>query len=91
MVRPPQPLVYLFLIDVSYPAIQSGMVATAATTILESLDRIPNDDSRTKIGIVTVDSSIHFYNLNVRVCLRVLLRVFYASCLYEMLTQVYQK
>ncbi|GJJ77306.1 protein transport protein SEC24 [Entomortierella parvispora] len=64
MVRPPQPLVYLFLIDVSYPAIQSGMVATAATTILESLDRIPNDDSRTKIGIVTVDSSIHFYNLN---------------------------
>ena len=65
MVRPPQPLVYLFLIDVSYQAIQSGMVATAATTILESLDRIPNDEGRTKIGIVTVDSSIHFYNLNV--------------------------
>ncbi|KAF9346231.1 COPII subunit [Mortierella sp. AD094] len=64
MVRPPQPLVYLFLIDVSYPAIQCGMVATAATTILESLDRIPNDEGRTKIGIITVDSSIHFYNLN---------------------------
>ncbi|KAF9406781.1 COPII subunit, partial [Podila epigama] len=63
MVRPPQPLVYLFVIDVSYPAIQCGMVATAATTILESLDRIPNDDGRTKIGIITVDSSIHFYNL----------------------------
>ncbi|KAF9093142.1 COPII subunit [Mortierella sp. AD031] len=64
MVRPPQPLVYLFVIDVSYPAIQCGMVATAATTILESLDRIPNDEGRTKIGIITVDSSIHFYNLN---------------------------
>ncbi|KAG0339230.1 COPII subunit, partial [Podila humilis] len=63
MVRPPQPLVYLFLIDVSYPAIQCGMVATAATTILESLDRIPNDEGRTKVGIITVDSSIHFYNL----------------------------
>ncbi|KAG0009170.1 COPII subunit [Entomortierella chlamydospora] len=64
MVRPPQPLVYLFLIDVSYPAVQCGMVATAATTILESLDRIPNDEGRTKIGIITVDTSIHFYNLN---------------------------
>ncbi|ORZ09707.1 protein transporter SEC24 [Lobosporangium transversale] len=64
MVRPPQPLVYMFIIDVSYPAIRCGMVATAATTILESLDRIPNDEGRTKIGIITVDSSIHFYNLN---------------------------
>ncbi|KAG0367346.1 COPII subunit [Gamsiella multidivaricata] len=63
MVRPPQPLVYMFVIDVSYPAIQCGMVATAATTILESLDRIPNDEGRTKVGIITVDSSIHFYNL----------------------------
>ncbi|KAF9992378.1 COPII subunit [Entomortierella chlamydospora] len=64
MIRPPQPLVYMFVIDVSYPAIQCGMVATAAATILESLDRIPNDEGRTKIGIITVDSSIHFYNLN---------------------------
>ncbi|KAG0302796.1 COPII subunit [Dissophora globulifera] len=64
MVRPPQPLVYLFLIDVSYPAVQCGMVATAATTILESLDRIPNDEGRTKIGIITIDSSIHFYKLS---------------------------
>ncbi|KAF9900060.1 COPII subunit [Linnemannia zychae] len=63
MIRPPQPLVYMFVIDVSYPAVQCGMVATAATTILESLDRIPNDEGRTKIGIITVDSSIHFYNL----------------------------
>ncbi|KAI8350455.1 protein transport protein SEC24 [Mortierella sp. GBAus27b] len=64
MVRPPQPLVHLFVIDVSYPAVQCGMLATAATTILESLDRIPDDEGRTKIGIITVDSSIHFYNLN---------------------------
>lgn len=65
MIRPPQPLVYMFVIDVSYPAIQCGMVATAATTILETLDRIPNDEGRTKVGIITVDSSIHFYNLKV--------------------------
>ncbi|CAG8554291.1 7755_t:CDS:10 [Diversispora eburnea] len=64
MVRPPQPPVYLFVIDVSFPAVQSGAVATAAKTILESLDRIPNEENRTKIGFITFDSSLHFYSLN---------------------------
>ncbi|CAG8767184.1 14232_t:CDS:2, partial [Gigaspora rosea] len=64
MVRPPQPPVYLFVIDVSFPAVQSGAVATAAKTILESLDRIPNEENRTKVGFITVDTSLHFYSLN---------------------------
>ncbi|CAG8564193.1 267_t:CDS:10 [Paraglomus occultum] len=63
MVRPPQPPVYVFVIDVSYPAVQSGAVATAARTILESLDRLPNEDNRTKIAIITVDVALHFYSL----------------------------
>jgi len=76
MVRPPQPLVYMFVIDVSYPAIQCGMVATAAATILESLDRIPDDEGRTKVGVMTVDSSIQFYNLKVgeSECSRIILQ-----------------
>ncbi|KAI9015886.1 Sec23/Sec24 trunk domain-containing protein [Phycomyces nitens] len=64
MIRPPQAPAYVFVIDVSYSAVQSGMLATAARTILDSLDRIPNDEKRTKIGFITVDSSLHFYNLN---------------------------
>ncbi|KAI9491941.1 hypothetical protein BDB00DRAFT_830368 [Zychaea mexicana] len=64
MVRPPQAPSYIFVIDVSYSAVQSGMVATAARTILDSLDRIPNDQRRTQVGFITVDSSLHFYNLN---------------------------
>ncbi|KAG4304754.1 hypothetical protein PORY_001807 [Pneumocystis oryctolagi] len=64
MVRPPQPLVYVFLIDVSYAAVISGMVATATRTILESLDRIPNRDQRTKIGFIAVDTSLYFFNLS---------------------------
>ncbi|PHZ15986.1 putative ER to Golgi transport-related protein, partial [Rhizopus microsporus ATCC 52813] len=64
MVRPPQAPAYVFVIDVSYSAIQSGMVATAARTILDSLERLPNDENRTKVAIITVDSSLHFYNLN---------------------------
>lgn len=42
------------------------MVATAARTLLESLDRIPNEDSRTKISILAVDSCLHFFSLPVR-------------------------
>lgn len=64
MVRPPQPLVYLFLIDVSFSAVASGLVATATRTILESLDRIPNKDGRTKIGIIGVDSSLHYFSVS---------------------------
>ncbi|ORX39651.1 hypothetical protein BD324DRAFT_614495 [Kockovaella imperatae] len=63
MVRPPQPPVYAFCIDVSQQAIQSGMVATAARTILESLDTIPNADKRTKVAIIAVSSSLHFFSL----------------------------
>ncbi|RUS25635.1 Sec23/Sec24, trunk domain-containing protein [Jimgerdemannia flammicorona] len=40
------------------------MVATAARTILDSLDRLPNEENRTKVGLITVDGSLHFYNLN---------------------------
>ncbi|KAI9350074.1 hypothetical protein DFJ73DRAFT_625330 [Zopfochytrium polystomum] len=64
MVRPPQPVVMVFVIDVSFPAVQSGMVAVAAKTILDTLDRIPNTDNRTKVAFITVDSSLHFYNLS---------------------------
>lgn len=63
MVRPPQPPVYVFLIDVSHAAIQSGMVATATRTILESLDRIPNEEKRTKIAIIGFDVSLYFFSI----------------------------
>jgi protein transport protein SEC24 len=63
LVRPPQPLVYVFLLDVSFSAVQSGMVATATRTILESLERIPNADNRTKIAIVAFDTALHFFSL----------------------------
>ncbi|KAN0084376.1 Sec23/Sec24 trunk domain containing protein [Tylopilus felleus] len=63
MVRPPQPAVYVFLIDVSHVAVQSGMVATAMRTILENLDRIPNDDDRTKVAFVAFDTSLYFFSM----------------------------
>ncbi|KAM3517046.1 hypothetical protein NHJ13051_009343 [Beauveria bassiana] len=63
MVRPPQPLVYLFLFDVSYAAISSGLLATSARTILDSLSRIPNADRRTRIGFMAVDASLHYFSI----------------------------
>lgn len=63
MVRPPQPLVYLFLIDVSYSSVTSGLLATSARCIRESLDRIPNADRRTRLGFIAVDSSLHYFTI----------------------------
>ncbi|KAH6653765.1 COPII component protein [Truncatella angustata] len=63
MVRPPQPLVYLFLFDVSYAAVSTGLLATSARTILDSLNRIPNADRRTRLGFIAVDSSLHYFSV----------------------------
>lgn len=63
MVRPPQPLVYLFLIDVSYTSVANGLLATTARCIKESLDRIPNADRRTRMGFLAVDTSLHYFSI----------------------------
>ncbi|KAG9625035.1 hypothetical protein KCU64_g19495, partial [Aureobasidium melanogenum] len=63
MVRAPQPLVYLFLFDVSVASVQSGLLATAARCVAESLDRIPNADRRTRLAFMAVDSSLHYFTI----------------------------
>ena len=42
------------------------MVATATRTILENLDRIPDEDGRTKVAIICFDVSLYFFSLPVR-------------------------
>lgn len=63
MVRAPQPLLYLFLLDVSHASVVNGLLATSARCILESLDRIPNADRRTRVGFIAVDSSLHYFSI----------------------------
>ena len=58
MVRPPQPPVYVFLVDVTYAAVASGMVSTMASTILASLDAIPHEYNRTKISLLCYDEDL---------------------------------
>lgn len=54
---------YLFLLDVSHNAINTGYLQNACDILLESLDKLPGD-TRTQIGFITFNSCIHFYNLS---------------------------
>ncbi len=62
MVRPPMSPSYLFLIDVTAHAIQSGVTTSACEVIARTLDSIPGQEHVT-VGIATVDSAIHFYHI----------------------------
>ncbi|XP_036915415.1 protein transport protein Sec24A isoform X3 [Sturnira hondurensis] len=62
MVRPPQPPVYLFVFDVSHNAVETGYLNSVCQSLLNNLDLLPGN-TRTKIGFITFDSTIHFYSL----------------------------
>ncbi|XP_078069157.1 protein transport protein Sec24B-like isoform X3 [Mustelus asterias] len=62
MLRPPQPAVYLFVFDVSHNAVESGYLNICCQSLLENFDKLPGD-SRTRIGFITFDSTVHFFNL----------------------------
>lgn len=60
--RPPPPAIYLYLLDVSHNAINTGYLQSFCETLMENLDKLPGD-SRAQFGVITYNSSIHFYNL----------------------------
>ncbi|XP_053995465.1 protein transport protein Sec24B [Hylaeus anthracinus] len=62
MLRPPQPAVYLFVLDVSRLAVESGYLKIVCNVISEELSRLPGD-GRTQIGFLAVDSAIHFFSI----------------------------
>ena len=51
MLRPPQPAVYIFLLDVSRQAVETGYVKALCNVLLEELDKLPGD-SRTQVKLV---------------------------------------
>eukprot|EP00439_Symbiodinium_sp_Y106_P037074 s7461_g4.t1 len=65
MVRPPQPPVFMFVIDVSYTSVVTGLLNTVVASIKEAIQsgNIPGGQ-RVQVGIITFDTSLHFYNLN---------------------------
>lgn len=63
MLRPPQPAVYLFLLDISRLAIESGYLETFCQILTAELNNLPGD-TRTQIGFLAYDSALHFFCLN---------------------------
>lgn len=62
--RPPMPPSYFFMIDVSKNAVESGMIQIITNVLKDSINNnLLHGDTRTQIGFLTYDSSIHIYNL----------------------------
>lgn len=61
MIRSPQAPSYFFVIDVTSEASQNGYLKVVAETIKKSLGDIPGG-SRTQIGFLTYDHSVHYYS-----------------------------
>ncbi|SMN20582.1 similar to Saccharomyces cerevisiae YIL109C SEC24 Component of the Sec23p-Sec24p heterodimer of the COPII vesicle coat [Maudiozyma saulgeensis] len=53
----------LFIIDVSYNSIKSGMLKKSLETIKQTLDRIPNYDNGTTISFICVNNHLHFFSI----------------------------
>ena len=64
MSRPPMPPTYIFVLDVSRQAIDSGYLPLCVSTIKNVIENqlLPGGE-RTRVGFITYDSSVHFYNL----------------------------
>ncbi|XP_014871704.1 protein transport protein Sec24C isoform X1 [Poecilia latipinna] len=63
----PQPPAFIFLIDVSYNAVKSGMVSIVCNELKSLLDLLPRQnpevDSVIRVGFVTYNKVLHFYNV----------------------------
>ncbi|XP_048843532.1 protein transport protein Sec24C isoform X2 [Brienomyrus brachyistius] len=62
----PLPPAFIFLIDVSYNAVRSGMVAVVCEELCALLDTLPSEpgtDSPIRVGFVTYNKVLHFYNV----------------------------
>ncbi|XP_031440688.1 protein transport protein Sec24D [Clupea harengus] len=65
--KPPSPPAYIFMIDVSFSNIKSGLVRLVCEELKTLLDRLPREDgaesSVVKVGFVTYNKVLHFYNV----------------------------
>ncbi|XP_051523291.1 protein transport protein Sec24C isoform X3 [Myxocyprinus asiaticus] len=63
----PQPPAFIFLIDVSYNAVKSGLVGIVCQELKTLLDYLPREnpdvESNIRVGFVTYNKVLHFYNV----------------------------
>lgn len=58
----PQAPIFVFVVDVSFTAVQNGAVAATVDAISDALEDLPQE-STTRVALVTFDDTIHFYDL----------------------------
>ncbi|XP_035262282.1 protein transport protein Sec24C isoform X1 [Anguilla anguilla] len=65
--RPPQPPAFIFMIDVSYNAVKTGVVSLVCQELKTLLDCLPreeeDEESPVRVGFVTYSKVLHFYNV----------------------------
>jgi protein transport protein SEC24 len=65
----PKPPAIVFVIDVSYNNIKSGLVHLLCSQIKDIIQNLPVDQGQEKsnmrVGFITYNSSVHFYNIKV--------------------------
>ncbi|KAK5848438.1 hypothetical protein PBY51_006052 [Eleginops maclovinus] len=65
--KPQNPPAYIFMIDVSYNNIKSGLVKLICDELKTLLENLPSEDgsesSAIKVGFVTYNKVLHFYNV----------------------------
>ncbi|GBP12210.1 Protein transport protein Sec24C [Eumeta japonica] len=63
----PNPPAIVFVIDVSYNSIRSGLVKVICDNISKIIENIPKDpvtgQQHTRVGFITYSSTVHFYNI----------------------------
>lgn len=63
----PKPPAIIFVIDVSYNNIKSGLVSLICSQMKDIIKNLPIDEgqqkSNMKVGFITYNSSVHFYNI----------------------------
>jgi protein transport protein SEC24 len=60
MSRPPQPPVYMFVLDASQRAVTSGLLFQTCVAIKENLQHLRGNE-RTKVGIIAYNNCVHFF------------------------------
>ncbi|XP_073452777.1 protein transport protein Sec24C isoform X1 [Aquarana catesbeiana] len=63
----PNPPAFIFMIDVSYNAVKSGLVSLVCEELKQLIDYLPREgnmeDSVIRVGFVTYNKVLHFYNV----------------------------
>ncbi|XP_002087639.3 protein transport protein Sec24C [Drosophila yakuba] len=64
---PPEVPAFIFIIDVSYNTVKSGLVNLLCSQIKNILKHLPvdqgQDKSKVRVGFITYNSTVHFYNI----------------------------